>query len=78
MIDKQTLSDFNLDVDGMTADDIIEGRRAKTRIIRKAAQNGNVIAKKAVGMDSLFESVMGYHPDYSEEYTSEDEDCGMY
>lgn len=67
----QTLSDLNLELDGLTADDVIEGRKARQQLIAAAARRGNRTCQMSMNLDSLARQY-GVDVNYSEDLDEED------
>lgn len=67
----RTLSDINLEVDGFTADDVLENRAARDELIRKMAQRGNRTCQMSENLDTLAKS-FGIDSRYTEELDDED------
>lgn len=74
MEDKESLSDIYPEVDGTKPDDIIEGRKFKGEVVRRAAERGNPIALQAMWLDAEAR-LYGIDSDYNEALDDEDSDC---
>ncbi len=67
----EKLSDIDVNVHGLTADDVIANRKAAMKLVREQAMRGDPVCAQTMWLDAEAKA-MGINADYAEDLDDED------